>query len=339
MIETQPNLIEQYADTLGYFLQQSEKCTAHLRDVKISLDELRHTKEHEYMLELRRIREDFNILISHLEKCGLPNLDIYSEKLERVKSLVDDPGWPSAVNPDYLVETTEGKQVRAKQILDLIVTEFLEGLKFLDYGCGEGFTTTEACADHRKATKVIGYDIEKQWGYDAAKMTTDLAIVEKDAPYDIALLYDVLDHCENPVLELVRVRDVLSPMGRVYLRMHPWCGKHGGHLYKTINKAYAHIMFDEDEQMRLFGIAGTFVQKLTNPISTYRDWFFQAGFDIIQESIIRDTELLPYFAKMDNIYVQERMSMYWKEQDPRKVLALNFVNYVLEPNHSHKHVF
>lgn len=328
------DVMKQYSDTLGFFIQNSEKCLQYLKETKVAFDGLHRAQEYQCLFELKHLREDFNILLEHLEKLGVPKPDMNGEKLERLKSLLNSPEWPIAISPDYIVETVEGKQVRARQILDLIVTEPLNGLKFLDYGCGEGFVTTEA---HNRACTALGYDIKNRWNDGVDNVTTEFAKVLSGAPYDVVLLYDVLDHCEKPVEELCRIRDLLSTRGKVYVRMHPWCGKHGGHLYEKINKSHAHVIFNEEEQLSLFGIA-PFIQKVTSPVSTYRNWILTSGFSIIQESVIRDPDLDHFFTNMDNIHIQERIAAHWGGVDPRKDLTTNFVNYVLEQNQSHKQI-
>lgn len=334
-IQLDPDSLLEYSKRLNSHIQQSENLTQSLREVKTAVDELRQAQESKYLFELRQMRDDFNILVKHLQKMGMAPIDIYAEKVERLRPLLDNPEWPEAVNKDMLIETEDGKKLRAMQILDLVVMEYLEGLRFLDYGCGEGYVSLEAT--QRKAAIAMGYDVEKQWAEDCDNLTTDFQIIAKNAPYDIVLMYDVLDHCKDPVEQLIKVRTLLSNRGRIYVRMHPWCSKHGGHLHKTINKAFAHILLDEIEQMRFFGAAGIFVQKLVNPVKVYRDWFAHAGFTIEEETIIRD-DLSPFFANMDNIYVNERISRFWKGEDPKKDLALNYVNYVIKPTQSHQQI-
>jgi 2-polyprenyl-3-methyl-5-hydroxy-6-metoxy-1,4-benzoquinol methylase len=335
MTEINEESLNVYYNGLEHLIRQVEGFTHSLRAFKVGIDELRQSKEHKCLFELRQLREDFDILTKCLEQSGIKVPDMYSEKLYRVKPLLDSPEWPVAMNPDSIVETTAAKKLRANHILDLIVIEILEGLKFLDYGCGEGYIVAEAA--NRQVASVVGYDIERQWE-DNPCLTNDFQAVIDGAPYDVVLLYDVLDHCKNPVEDLIKIRDLLSPRGRIYLRMHPWCSKHGGHLYKTINKAYAHILFNEAEQLKLFGATSPFVHKLTKPIITYREWFLHAGFNIVQESIIRDPELDPFFANMENVHVKERISTPWKGDNPDKALTLNFVNYILEPMPLHKQV-
>lgn len=334
-IQFDSEMLASYSQALGGYINQSVKVTETLREVKQSLDELRNAKEHKYLYELRKTQEDLNILVKHLEKVGMPGIDMYEEKIARIKPLLDSPDWPAAVDPDYLIESEDGKKVRAQQILDFVVPEHLEGTKFLDYGCGEGHVVAEA--SQRGTAQSLGYDIEKQWGNES-NLTTDFAIVKQNAPWDIVLLYDVLDHCKNPTIDLGKILEILSPTGKVYVRTHPWCGKHGGHLFKTINKAYVHVLFDEVEQMRLFGASTPFVLKFTNPRGVYHEWFDKAGFKVVQESPIKDKQLHPFFLNMDNIHIQERIANHWRGVDPSKDMTLNFVNYTLEPKPSHQQV-
>lgn len=196
--------------------------------------------------------------------------------------------WPKAVDPSLIcsVDSEEDKMERANNIMTLFVNESLEGKKFLDFGCGEGHTIKTA--EHRKAALAIGYDVnESGQGNWSKNLTTDFKKVESEAPYDVILLYDILDHVESMDKCLEQVRKLCKPFTKVFILTHPWCSRHGGHLYQKFNYAYAHNIFTEDELIAK-GIEVPRLAKVVNPIAKYEGAINKAGFHIGRKEIVRE---------------------------------------------------
>lgn len=196
--------------------------------------------------------------------------------------------WPVAVDPSNIANNTSeaDKITRANGILSIIVGVSLESKKFLDFGCGEGHVAYQAAL--QGATTSVGYDIlEQVWDHfsplENCKFTTNFDFVRENGPYDRILLYDVLDHSvtENPVDVLKKCKEIIKPDGEIHIRFHPWCSRHGTHLYRQINKAYAHLIFSESElaSMGYFGIPTI---KIIHPMKTYNEWISQAGLKTVR---------------------------------------------------------
>ena len=205
---------------------------------------------------------------------------------EQILSLVKSDEWPRAVDPDMICDlnSEEDKQSRAEGILEMLPV--VNG-KFLDFGCGEGHLARLIKSETKRA---IGYDIESfpTWDED---QTTNWKMVLDNGPYDLILVYDVLDHCGDPVAALKQIKQAKAPKGQIFIRFHPWAGRHGGHLYHTINKAYAHLILTEDEIEELRATAPP-VNRIIHPIATYKSWIKEAlsittnhaeGYDITEE--------------------------------------------------------
>lgn len=323
--------MDEYAQGLSNYIRRGEEMVATMRVLAQSLDEIRKSREDQYLYEIRQMREELKMLTQHLANSGMSPIDVYGYKMDKLRSLVHTDEWPQAVDPDYIAVGDEAKQVTAKHILDLIVTESLDNLKFLDFGCGGGFVAHEAA--NRNTLLSVGYDPKENWRcspVDRFFLTSNLEEVRDNGPYDIILMYDVLDHCEDAVKVLCEAKELLSSRGRLYVRNHPWCSKHGGHLYEHINKAYLHVIFDELEQMRLFGRSSEYVQKLPYPLTSYKEWFYKSGLEIISENITRDHSIPTLFSTMENTYIQERLAQYWKGCDHNQHISINFVTYLLE---------
>lgn len=213
----------------------------------------------------------------------------------RLKSLVFDPQWPEAVSTWNIVDPNleSDKIARATALIEMMIDVPLSGLRFLDFGCGEGHVVKKAMDFGTSFS--LGYDIKQQGSLDwDSLLTTDLEKVKQNAPYDIVLIYDVLDHTEEqtPVEILRIVKELLSDTGKIYIRCHPWCSRHGGHLYEQgLNKAYAHLIFTEDE-LNQMGIVLKPNNKVLFPIKTYVDWLNAANLTELERTPdLRQVEL------------------------------------------------
>jgi len=332
--------IEMFAREVSTAINTLTKFTELLREIKDSLDHIRLSQEHRYMMELMKNKEDLAYMRDQLERIGLPKIDVYERKLTFIKEKLAENDWPQAIDLSCVPQTEADEIKRADNIIDLIVTEFLKDLKFLDYGCGQGYVAH--AATKRGVTLSVGYDLKINWAQfqDTSRLllTGDFQEVMKHGPYDVVLLYDVLDHYKgNPLEALHRIKDMLSPRGRVYVRNHPWCSRHGTHLYNQINKAYLHLLLDEVELARIGGYASDHTIKLIRPVDTYREWFHKAGFTIKNE-IILTQPVESFFTSFDNAIIKEKAAKHWDGEDPTRYMSLQFVDYLLEPEESNKHV-
>jgi hypothetical protein len=196
---------------------------------------------------------------------------------------IKDAKWPVAVDPLLLaMDTDADKKVRAELILELIVSEPLVNKKILDFGCGNGYVAD--CAG-KTAVASYGYDIvsDPDWAnHTKAIFTTDRAEIEKNAPYDIILVYDVFDHImDNTHVETLKY---LATIGKkIIVRFHPWCSKSGTHLYKTLNKAFAHFFLSESALVK-YGYSILPTVKVLHPDMMYKQWIRQAGLTIVKET-------------------------------------------------------
>lgn len=249
--------------------------------------------------------------------------------------------WPAAVNPELICEDTsdEDKFERAEGIIDLMLEKNTKGLNFLDFGCGEGHIAKKV-AEIQNPKISVGYDIVKpentsfEWGKKDRNclLTLDWNEVAKNGPYHVVLIYDVIDHL---VLEegqkfsdvLAKIKDVCTEDVRIFVRTHPWCGRHGAHLYKKINKAFAHIVFTEEELMKMGHKPEEFVHEISRPLMTYRQYFGDAGFAVRYENVDR-YNVEPFFR--NNVTVRNRIMQRLGLKDfPVHQLEQSFVDYVL----------
>jgi hypothetical protein len=259
-------------------------------------------------------------------------------------NLLNSKEWPPAVDPALIcdISSEQDKEDRAEGILDLIIDIHLENLKFLDFGCGEGHVVNRSVSQNPRMS--VGYDITEhdkwnQWTRNPKMLlTTDWGEVKAHTPFNIVLMYDVIDHiiCSDAELiaKLAEIKSMLAPNGKIYLRAHPWCSRHGTHLYRQLNKAYAHIVFSDDE-LQALGYKQEPVRKVKTPIITYEALFKAAGLKIKSGAHQIKEGVEPFF--MNKPLVTQRIkSAYkdvkneeWQRTFPTTPLENQFIDYVL----------
>lgn len=329
--------VRKYANELSENIVNLTNFSHKLNELLLAVRELSSKDNQGIINEMKALRERVDSLEEQLVLKGMPGIERYEHDLRKIKEQIISDDWPEATPADSIPKTESDKHTRAETILDLVVTEFLNDTRFLEVGCGEGHVAM--CAAKRGVKKSVGYDVEKKWKTDGAEnlmLTTDWDRVKQSAPYDIILGYDVIDHiCDMDVVTALHaMKNVLAQSGRIYLRAHPWCSRHGGHLYQKLNKAYAHLILDESELLRLFGISPEPVLKLTHPQETYKKWFRAAGL------VVRDEMLTT--RKVEEMFLSPSHAVKTR-LDQNGVnhinMAIEYVDYILEVNESNQQVF
>jgi hypothetical protein len=241
---------------------------------------------------------------------------------DELQALLQGGEWPLAVPERLLCRSEADKIERAKRILDYFVDFDLTGKKFLDFGCGEGHVVAEA---KKNAEFAIGYDHKSHVIWRDRSVTDDFTRIVTEGPYDVILLYDVIDHAEHPEELIKQVRSLCHLQTKVYCRCHPWCSRHGGHHYDSINKAFLHLVLTPDELQQL-GIQSS-VQQLIHPMVSYGKWFknsFSFRPPLISREPVEDFFKRPI--------LKERIARHWKKADwSDSQLSQSYVDFVLTP--------
>lgn len=260
------------------------------------------------------------------------------DSFDALKKALESEKWPEAVNPNLICDpnSESDKVERGRGVIELMIEEDLKNLKFLDIGCGEGHAAFVS-ADYQTAISV-GYDIKRHESWDRFSgqksnllLTTDMAEVRSNGPYDVIILFDVLDHLqgEQPEAMMKNVASLLKDGGKVYMRVHPFISRHGTHLYHNINKAYAHLVFTEAELNQLAPDA-TFKEPnigVKYPLRTYSAWIDASGLKIENRRDI--TEKVEPFFKIPKI-AERIMKNVGSQSFPDFQMSLQFVDYVLK---------
>jgi len=256
--------------------------------------------------------------------------------------ILESGSWPDAI-PSSLIcdESLEDDKInRADGILDLMVEESIQESNFLDMGCGEGHMAMQARLSNY-ANIAVGYDIKQKgdlpWEKDnnGWMLTSDFSKVSEKGPFDVVLIYDVLDHLEldTPEAFFSKIKSVLKPKGTIYVRCHPWCSRHGSHLYQQKNKAFIHLAFTQNE-LEEMGLEIPKSIKIIHPLGDYRKYFKNSKLEIIHEDITR-TPVESFFKNFPEI--KKRIVNNWKhskdpttQKFPQYQMEQSFVDYVLK---------
>jgi len=218
-----------------------------------------------------------------------------NSEFEQLKALLNSDQWPAAINTNLVCDPNSEKDKldRAKGVVELMIEEPLKNKTFLDFGCGEGHATYMAAKGH--CNKAIGYDIkdDKHWSDfhdDNLTYTTNFSTVVNNGPYDVILLFDVIDHTEReqPLLMLKKVNQLLKPSGKIYTRCHPFTSRHATHLYNTLNKAYIHLVFTPQELKTICPEVGQPTIKIMNPRKEYGELFEKVGLKEVNRRVIQE---------------------------------------------------
>ena len=257
---------------------------------------------------------------------------VEASDFESLKEVLFSDQWPVAVNPSLICDSEEDKKERGVGILELIIEDSIKGGKFLDFGCGEGHCVT-AAVETLGCGLSIGYDVKAHdWPIsrptDNTRFTTSYEQAAALGPYNAILIFDVIDHPvgETPEQILKKAADLLAPDGKIYLRCHPWVSRHGTHLYHKLNKAFAHLVFTDDELKQLSDHVPENNMKITYPIRTYNEFFQASNLTSLSERVIKEN-LEPFFR---NQKIADRIVSNSKHIGfPDFQMAIQFIDYVL----------
>lgn len=285
---------------------------------------------------LQSLEDEFNQKIEVQEKAKISEA---TDEFNLLEKLLNSDVWPEAVFSAQIADenSESDKSERAEGIADILLPPF-SGKKFLDFGCGEGHVAKYVSGE---ASISVGYDIVKSesskfdWEVKEEKfiLTTDFEKVISEGPYDIVMIYDVLDHSLiDPSEVLAKAKSVLSDDGRIYLRCHPWTGRHGGHAYRKINKAFVHLVLSEEE-LEILGVKIEHNRKILFPIKTYNKAIDEAGLERESEPEIDTQEVESFFE--ENPLVKSRiLSSFgineWTLDRPVFQMSQCFLDYVLK---------
>lgn len=288
-------------------------------------------------MHLKNVSEALDFFNQILDQESAISAERHDEKKELIeyndlKRLLKQEIWPQAIENELicLEEHEDDKLARAAEVCKDVFKTDLTNKKILDFGCGEGHSSY-LLATLSDAEIVVGYDIEQNFkNFEQVEnllFSNDLQQVYDQDSYDIILAYDVLDHTDDIEKTMQLLKSLKKETGKIYLRCHPWTSRHATHIYKDLNKAYAHLIFSEDEFYQM-GIKPGNAVWCNDPINFYKDLFRKNDLKIIQENITTQSFEF-FFLTKPAILKRMKKNLKIEEKLPVDVLEIQFIDYLL----------
>jgi len=259
------------------------------------------------------------------------------EDFDSLRKALESEKWPEAVNVNLICDPTneQDKLERGRGVIDLMIEFDIKDKKLLDFGCGEGHLPFVAASDY-ESTMAVGYDCLKndKWSNfqkENLMYSDDWNDVLKNGPYDVIVIFDVIDHAknENAVSILNKAREALKYDGRIYMRCHPYISRHGTHLYHHLNKSYAHLVFTKEELTKIVPDQ-RFVEDNINvifPLITYKEFITKSNLEVESMREIRSN--VDSFFKIPKI-AERIIKNNSLTSFPEFQMGIDFVDYVLK---------
>ncbi len=144
---------------------------------------------------------------------------------------------------------------------------------------------------------------------------------------------------EEIIAKLKDIKSLLAPDAKIYVRCHPWCSRHGTHLYHQVNKAYMHLVFTEQE-LEEMGHKGFPTRKIIHPIKAYEGWFRAADLKPISGARIFRRQVDAFFINRKKI--AQKIKTNWQASHmahlaagtsmPIRQMEQEFIDYILVTN-------
>ena len=259
-----------------------------------------------------------------------PSQEFIDARNKHVNELLSIDTWPEAVDESITREPSEEDKInRARSVVDALIDRPIQDMCVLDFGCGDGWISSEFYS--RGAKHVTGFDVKpsEQWSKFHSNIQLTSVWEEVENKFDIVFLYDVLDHSEDPELIMRQIDSVLKSDGIVYVRCHPWLSRHGSHLYnKGLNKSHIHLFLTYEEIANAIGEDPMFVRTEKDPVTAYKWWF--DNFKIVREDYINDpiSDFFKNPAFKDLLGSEHQLSKN-EVEDLLKRMEINFVDFQL----------
>lgn len=299
MTQDQLEKLEKISTGVDWHLKQITEIVPILLEVKTLLIEIKSSLAQDTKKELGDLYEKIEVLLANPN----PEQRIFSYLKEKLYS----DNWPVAVNPDEICQTELEKEIRAENILDLLVGESLENKNIIYFG--RDFEYIKKAALKQNCNRIDDHYHEGSY-----------------PDHDHVIIYNELEY-NSSILN-----DAWMLMGKnaiLHLRVHPWCSRHGINQYRTLNKAYIQLIFDKDELFEL-GINDDTKLKIIDPEKEYDEIIKNVGFTILDKKITTN-KLENFF--LDNLAIRNRLKYRFeaagKELVPYK-LSIEFIDYTLK---------
>lgn len=159
--------------------------------------------------------------------------------------------WPFAKDPNLIYKTNEDYIEVSKGILELMIDIDLSNLNFWDYSN-------------------ITSKISHEYG----------CFYDENKKFDVILLFDVIDHVQDPYKLIKIIKEKLSKKGHLFVRCHPWEARDADH--NPNNKAYFHLLkknnYLHHNKVDYKNLFNEFDIIYKREIRNYPEHFFEQGY-------------------------------------------------------------
>ncbi len=237
---------------------------------------------------------------------------------------------PAPVVPAPQGLDTNSRRVRARAEADRVDRLVgLRGQHVLEIGCGEGDLSYELASNY--GATVVGVEVREMKGWKSLSHP-NLTLIRYDLTQDESpfapntftriISRAVWEHIRHPFAALRQCRELLHPMGKMYLYANQYRSAIASHLYREIPFPWPHLLFPPETLASWLGrkeVGWAFwVNKLT--YAHYLLYFKKLGFHITREILHKRPIDRAFFDQHEH-----RLGLY-----PEFDLALDFFEVVLE---------
>lgn len=260
-------------------------------------------------------------------------INFHLKDFTSLRQILKSDVWPKSVNLDNFDE----KEYLEKFLVNVINIDNLDVLYLGKYP--ETFQNyvkdknpSKAVAYYEESTKLNKNNNYKKDFYESSTLisTTNFNDVIKEAPYDVIIIYDFIEHTniQMPVDKILgMIKNLRKNNGPIYFRAHPFCSRFHDHNNYHSNKAYSHLVFSEKEKLKIGCLSG---QRPCRELLTETD-YFKLFFD--QELEIKERKLIEhspekFFFEQKLIAERIKDTLNTEIITPEEI-GLEFIDYVL----------
>ena len=247
-------------------------------------------------------------------------------KYTNMKATLEESFWPCAVHPNMICKKGE-KSDFARGIVEHMIDEKMSGKRILNFGF-EDYPVSKIISKEYNPEISVGFSFFRLGKKNKKNLllTNDIEDVQENGPYDIILIYDVIDHIqEDPVDILKEAKDLLKKNGTIYVRFHPFCSRNALHLHHDLNKAYIHLLFTGKElDMIVPNNKKKYNRGIINP-SLYDDYKKTSGLKVKYKREVLEVRNWPFYTSKEKVLnPRVELNEIFKE-NKRKISQINEV--------------
>lgn len=212
--------------------------------------------------------------------------------------------WGEIVDPDG---KRRDRSLEREQHLSDIAGELeyiaaLPGGRVLDIGCGLGWLLSALGKEWDKfGIELSAYAAERARQYAEVFNGSLLDYLEPDVPFDLAVMHHVIEHMEDPVANIEKLRAILKPGAKLVLGTPDFdsgCARRFGANYRLLHDPTHVSLFSSDSMHRFLRDHGFKIEKVEYP-------FFETR-HFTQENLMRlfDLDLVspPFYGNFMTFY-------------------------------------